>query len=290
MYSVCEVDILITLCKILNRFDSLCNDFIYSYNFDNLYNHVEFLERNVNGEAHDKFYMDLYGIHKEELDFINKEIGIKRFFCSAYEYDGYMNNNFKIMYRYIKSNKNNVDKILELLNKIKGLGINTVILDNYHMFNCYKYTINKDFASNRVINYVTDVELESTYNNEFTYKSNNDDFILTLFISDGEFYYSSSHIVVSNLLFDGSILPDKIDMECFNKIINSLSETDRKNKIIINVNEINVIIERIKNILCRIDKDSETYKKLYNEVCNLEVIRDEYFNSINNDNKNILSL
>ena len=289
-----QLDHLITFCKIFNSFDSMCKDILdlFDYYDDEM---AFYLERVACGTSNDFHAKLFYNKHKDILDFIHKECGITDFFLSIYDCYGYFNDNFRLFYHYIRHNKENLNDILDLLLKIKNLGVSKITLDLINNLKSLRHGMYKNFNDNESINYVTDIEFLPEYGDRIIYKSNSGDYILKLKVSQDGFYKNTIEIVVSNLLFDKESLPSEVSKDSiYGKIIdektkvdmvyNAINNTVELNKII---NDLNVMLSKLSKILDSIDGDNSSYTELYEELINriieLENIRDEYEIKVMND-------
>ena len=120
-----RVESLITLCHILNDYNDFTKNLAKliktKYNRDIVY----MLDKISNGEfvigAHKvkKFYRE----NKSVIDTINKFSNISKFITYNYDYQGNLKEETGLdyFYEYIRSHKEDLEKILSLLEKIKTL-------------------------------------------------------------------------------------------------------------------------------------------------------------------------
>lgn len=282
-----QLDHLITFCKIFNNFDSMCKDVLdlFDYYDDEMAFYLERVACGTSDDFHAKLF---YNKYKDTLDFIHKECGIADFFLGIYDCFGYFNDNFRLFYHYIRHNKENLNDILDLLLRIKELGVSKITLDLINNLKSLRHGMYKNFNDNESINYVTDIEFVPEYGDRIIYKSNSGDYILKLKVSEDGFYKNPREVIVSNLLFDKDSLPSEISKDIiYGKIIeektkvdmvyNAINNTVELNKII---NDLNTILGKLCKILDSIDSDDVSYSDLYEDLVNriieLENIRDEY--------------
>ena len=282
-----QLEHLITFCKIFDSFDSMCKDILdlYDYYDDEM---IFCLDRVVCGKSNDFHAMLFYKKHKDTLDLINKESGVSDFFFAIYDSDCYFNDNFRIFYHYIKHNKAYLKDILNLLLKIKELGVSNITLDLINNLKSLRHGMYREFNDNVCINYVGDMEFVSESDGRIIYKSSSGDYILKLKVFENDFYGNDREIIVSNLLFDRDSLPCVITKDnTYGYIIDEKNKIDNKHNAINNtmelneiISELNAMLTRLSKVLDRIDGDNEKYSFVYEELINkiieLENMRDEY--------------
>ena len=282
-----QLEHLITFCKIFDSFDSMCKDIIQLYDFygDETFSILDSVVSGASNEYHAKLF---YNKYKNILDLIDKENGISQFFFTIYDIDCYFNEDFRLFYHYIKQNIIHLNDILELLLRMRELGVSKITLDLVNNLKSLRHGMYREFNDNRCINYVGDMEFVSESNGRIIYKSSSGDYILKLKTFEDGFCSNDREIIVSNLLFDKDSLPCVITKDnTYGRIIDEKNKTDNKHNAINNtlefneiISELNVVLNRLGKVLDRIDGDNAKYSFVYEELINriieLENIRDEY--------------
>lgn len=202
--------------------------------------------------------------HKDIKRFLNdykKEIEIiKKYECEhlilfRYSIDGEINDNSSdVFFSYIKQNKNKINDIKKLIDKIIGLNIENISLCPLYKFNEETHKIYIDYKDNpsnnlRSTNFVfaDNVEIIPNYGNDsIKYKTNNSNYCLSLRCDwkSMELDMHNSLISLNNLFFNPDLLPDKIDLEnTLGKIISLAKQAKKDKDILRDCVDINVGIE-----------------------------------------------
>ena len=229
---------LIILCHIINNFEEFNNDFCELMKLNDripvvtrLWNIVD-LKQNKDmfwDSNYNKKMKDFYRKHSFEIELINRYSSLMYFFNSHYDVKGNIlkgqncGNNFYFFYQYFLNNKDKLEQILELLKKIKMLGINTLKFKLDEDFNDQEYEAYTDFSANACFEYLENIEVISNYDKDkVRYRSLGSNYKITM-EPDLRRNVSFNVITVNNLLFDADRLPDKLSEEIvFGKIKGSL--------------------------------------------------------------------
>ncbi len=282
------IDDLIALCHIIDEYDLMLDNFIkvnYNRKFLNKLIKVTNGRFCFNSKQAKKFYKE----NKIILDLVKKYSNISRFLYNCGE-NGKKFNQLSIdrFYQYMLKNSNNLNHIIELLEKIKQLGFQKIILDENVNFTDMEYKIDTIFNRNFYINYLDNIEVIPNYEiGTVKYKTRKSDYEIELVPNVyGEISFFKTQITVNNLLFDPNKLPQAITKETtFDEIvklneekqlrpplkkINSL--TDVKSK-----QELKDLISDIKNSINEYSCDSKQGAKAEDKNLCFR-IRNIYFN------------
>ena len=230
-----RVESLITLCHILNDYNDFTKNLAKliktKYNRDIVY----MLDKISNGEfvigAHKvkKFYRE----NKSVIDTINKFSNISKFITYNYDYQGNLKEETGLdyFYEYITSHKEDLEKILSLLEKIKKLYFYEIEFDDQIDFTCDNYKMHTRFNDNTAISYLDNMEALPNYQNDIVeYRTKGSNYkIVVHFLFGGFSRYSTKTITVNSLLFDSKTLPEDITQKIiFDKIL-SLKKKQQEN-------------------------------------------------------------
>ena len=152
-----------------------------------------------------------YEQNKAVIDNINAFSDIKSFIDDDYNQYGKSDGNLKYFYNYILEHENEIDKILNVLYKLKQLKFNRFEFNENLEFND-TYRINPTFIFNDEINYLANIEIVD--NDYFIqYKSSASNYKMKLGIIDNDISDCRKEIILNSLVFDINTLPDNIDKE-----------------------------------------------------------------------------
>ena len=204
------------------------------YNRDDIYN----LYKVSNGEfclspKARKFYKE----NKAIIDIINKYSSISDFANYIYDYSGKYASwcDIEHFYKYLNDNKDKLDKVINLVEKIRELGFGDIKFNEEENFKGREYEINSnkfylwDIITN--INFLENMELIPEYkNNTLKYKTNGSNYCMILPYRDDAKKWTSKEIILNNLFFDINCLPKSLKKEdTVNKIL-ALKETKKVEK------------------------------------------------------------
>lgn len=255
------IDNLIALCHILDGYDefnknlrNLMADADNILNIDYLYriskdkfihsakNVNQFYKKNkIYCISKDKFINDaknvnqFYEKNKIVVDTINKYIDIWDFINFNYDIKGNLNNNSSLnfFYQYILNNREDLDKILLVLNKIKELGFNCLKFDENLDFTTHEYNVYTVFDNNIRVEYLDNMERIPNYQSDVVkYKTTGSNYkisIIPLIMGGNEKIPKyDTEIIINSLTFNENRLPETILKEnTFDKII-SLAKDKRE--------------------------------------------------------------
>lgn len=252
-----NVDDIITLCNIADEYSEFHKNLIKFMTAKHNKNGLHKLGKIVNGDRvigarkAKKFYKD----NSKVIDEINKRPG----FIHNYDSLG----NLRVtscldqIHQYILKNKDNLDKIYAVLEKIKSLGFEKIEFDENLDFTNAKYKLDTEYSGPCEITYFDNMEAMPNYQDSvIEYKTTGSNYkmylecVLFFFnIQGGKSkmidFKTSGNIVIStaadfskneckraitlnSLVFDPSRLPDDISNESiFNKIV-ELKETKKE--------------------------------------------------------------
>ena len=216
---------LIVLCHIIDSFEEFNEDFYELMKLNEripvvsrLWNIVDLKQsKDMIWDSNDNKKMkDFYRKHRLEIDVINRYSSLMYFFNSHYDVKGNIlkghncGNNFYFFYQYFLSNKEKTSQILELLMKMKMLGINTLKFNPSADFNNQEYEAYTDFSANACFEYLENIEVISNYDEDkVRYRNLGSNYKITMEPCLRR-NVSFNVITVNNLLFGADRLPDEL--------------------------------------------------------------------------------
>ena len=287
-YSI-EINNLITLCYILDDFKDfekrLLSNISPKYNRDFIFQlwDISRGKFKLGAKKAKKFYNE----NKTIIDTINNFTNVPTFINQSYGWHGESNENFQYFYKYLLNHKDDIPKILILLEKLKELGFHRFEFNEDLDFTKEKYNASPAFDRNFYITYVANPEVIPTYDNYINYRTSNSNYKMKLDIlgiTNKDFSEYSRKIILNSLLFDPFTLPKKIDKEhIFTPILIQKNEQKEKDAIIRNSVDLSVSIldldyrfnltNRIINELDNVQNKEELIKTLANIKDNLEKLK-----------------
>ena len=128
---------------------------------------------------------------------------------------------FKIIdnfYNYIIEHKIDINKLYNLLERIKNLGFEEFDFCENADFSHEINNISEDLKRNLIINYLENIQVIPSYPGNIAYYSEGSSYLITLSPTDISSFRPS--IKLNNLEFDPNCLPDKLDVkEFFSKLL-----------------------------------------------------------------------
>lgn len=273
---------LIALCYILDDYiefnKDLRNLISTKYNRDDIWHLYKISnKKNIIGANKVKKF---YQRNKDVVDLINRYSNILEFINNSYNCTGkpIESSSLDFFYQYIMNNKNNLEKMLAVLNRIKELGFKKLIFDENVDFTNAEYKINTKFEYNINIEYLDNMKANPNYHNDAVrYKTTESNYKIII-----KSAIHNAEIVVNSLVFDANRLPNSISKEdIFNEILalknSKLKECDAiKNSIDLNLNMEGLILHffLINDIINRIN-DIENKDELLIMLAEMQTILDK---------------
>lgn len=287
-----EINNLIALCHILDDFEEfekkLKMTTLPKYNRDFILKLWDVSQGK--SRAFSKKEKRFYNENKSIIDTINKYSSIIEFIDSIYGYYG----NTQFFYEYFLSHKEDLDKIIELLERIKQLGFNEFTFNEDLDFTRETYDVYPTFIRNFCIIYVDNIVVPPSYTSEIDYKTASSNYKIELNTFGNEISKYGKRITLNSLLFDPKRLPDKLDREnTFDHIIRLKKLQEEKTTSIrnsvdlsISVSDLEEQLSSTSSVISRLDdvqNKSQLLEALLNikgEVDKLKALSEEYDSSI----------
>lgn len=287
---IVDVDNLLALANVLNDFQTFNNE----------------LQKLISVKNDEKIIIKLYDIstghkiinlkvrkfykkYKYIIDEINKNTNLIKFIASNYGIKGNKKENYYLDYFYDYFTKNDLNKIKEVLLRIKQLKVQTLIFDENADFTKDTYSLNTDICSNHHVHFLDNIKIiPNSEFNTIKYTTLNSHYNISI---DQEFNIFSQ-MIVNSLTFDTKTLPNSLDTkDTINKIINlSKEKTEEVKKVNncvelnSNVNSISKVFVNMNEITKYLENDQlkakliQILNNMSQEIKKLEIINNEYIN------------
>lgn len=247
----------IALCHVIDGFERFIADLAkfskgskgYS-NLDNLYKHIK------DGKRVNKHIRNFYQEHYNVLNALHKNAYISNFLLIYFNNKtGTFNQEIMQMYRYLKNNKKDKDKILAVLDKLSELGFKNIIFtENVSFDNVYEFDkLNSHYY------YYLDGKLEVIPSiQNLKYQSEDANYEIKM----STIPLHSPEITLNNLVFDANCLPNEI---CYDQTMGKILELKEKKKESFDVLKDAVCFDGyIENIVYFLDKLDKLIINIHN--------------------------
>lgn len=216
---------LLALCHIFDKYDTFYEDLKILLSkskkeIDTIYSLQQI--------SHDKFGIytksvkDFYEKYKDIIDEINKYSQIHRFICNAHSWTKETS-----VYQYLLSNKDNMDKIIKVLEKLLSLKIYEIEFSESFDFTVNSNEIYTKLSKNSYVHFYDNIEVIPSYGERMiVYKTTSSPYDIELKVElDGVEFCT---IQLNSLDFDPNRLPLKITKENTIDEIFALKESKQK--------------------------------------------------------------
>lgn len=238
----------IALCNVGDEFEQFIqnlNEFskgIRGYSkLHDLYKYIK------DGKKVSKKIREFYAENHKVLDAIHKHTYISNFLLIYFNNKtGEFSQEIMEMYKYIKNNKEEKDKILMNLDKLKELGFEHFVFSSKEKFdNIYEYDVNDNFY------YFVDGKIEVIPSLEnLKYKTIGANYQIEF----STIPYPKSEIILNNLVFDTNLLPNDLSYDnTMQKIIEMKKEHKDSYKVLNNSVELEYNLEKLISYVEKMD-------------------------------------
>lgn len=246
-----------------------------------------------------KFYVE----NKIIIDKINEYSNISSLihdcYCQQINIDS-----FYFFYQYILTHKDKINNILELLEKLKKLGLNELEYNENADFTKETYNVHTNFSTNFRFVYLDQLEAIPSYeSNKIKYKSKNSCYKITLNVDDEKISSTSfwNKIYLNDLTFDPNRLPSELSKEeTFDKILKLREQKHQQYSAIkdsvdlgIGIADLYLMFDSVNNkinSLSNIEKKEELIELLQtikNAILEMKTISTEFDKNIATNNPDI---
>ena len=281
-----RVDDALTLCYIYYLFDMFNSNLIKFLNKQKnkiqLINDLSKYSQNKNYNCN-RNIKKFYNKNKQTIDIINKHSEISKFIYSNYRIGEIITYGQSILNEYLKKNEYILFKIIRVLDRIKELGFHSIEFNEDLNFTKEIYIIFAEDYKNYRLNYLENIEIiPIVHEDEIIYrtKASNYKVISTT---------NGNRIILNNLTFDASCLPESVSTEYIQEQILKLGEAT-KVKTTDNYEISNLSIEQLYLILDKLNKqlddlsNLENRKKIFDKIIKVK----QKIEELTKENKQII--
>lgn len=209
---------MIVLCHIVDEFDEFEKRLISAispkYNRDFVFQLWDISKGKfkVGARKAKRFYEE----NKSVIDAMNQYSNVPMFINQNYGWHGEPTGDLRFFYEYLVSHKEEIPKILELLEKLKELGFGKFEFNEELDFTKETYGAYRSLSDNFNLTYVANPQVIPNYTSYINFTTADSNYKMKLELSGiprKEISDYSRELVLNSLLFDISTLPEKIDVE-----------------------------------------------------------------------------
>lgn len=206
---VCTKELL-ALCHVYDRYDNFCKDLKELLSkckntIDTIYSLGELSHGEP--EEYPSSVKLFYEEHKEIIDEINKYSHIYTFICRTHMWSKETS-----IYNYLLAHKDDMDKIIKVIEKLISLGIEEIEFSETFDFSEKSELMKVKLRNNSYIHFYDNMDVIPTYgNNTIIYKTTNSPYDIELKVEGNDVEFCT--IKLNSLTFDQERLPKEISKE-----------------------------------------------------------------------------
>ncbi len=267
-----DVDNVIALCHIMDDFKEFEKRLTPILLDSNFRYQLGLLSKEKNQSVSSTVYR-FYRENKSIIDTINKYSEITSFIDSFYYPDGNPKAFMFYAYEYILSHKDEIDKILAVLQKLKKLGFSEFELNEDFDPSEQIYALFLAYDGNFAIDYVDNAESLYTSNCDMYYITTNSNYVMTLKTLRGEKLLGSK-IILNSLLFDPKRLPASLSKKnTYDRILNSKKQQIKESNFFRNSYDLKLCFLVLKNDLESVESAIKEINELDNPKDKEKIIK-----------------
>ena len=243
-----NIDNLITLCHILDDYEEFEKILIKAMKHGSDRDFVFQLDDVSKGKFRLGSYKArrFYEENKLIIDAINHYSTIPSFINLNYGINGKIVGDIRFFYEYLVSHKEDIEKILFLMNKLKELGFDNIEFSDELDFTKEVYKTSLSQYYNFYLMYVANPEVIPNYTNEINYVTKDSKYKMILPITgykEKEISKYNRKIILNSLIFNPYMLPEKLDLEhTYGNLVRLKEEQSDETFLIRNSVDLNVSI------------------------------------------------
>lgn len=243
-----NIDNLITLCHILDDYEEFEKILIKAMMHGSDRDFVFQLDDVLKGKFRLGSYKArrFYEENKLIIDAINYYSTIPGFINLNYGINGKIVGDIRFFYEYLVSHKEDIEKILFLMNKLKELGFDNIEFSDELDFTKEVYKTSLSQYGNFYLMYVANPEVIPNYTNEINYVTKDSKYKMILPITgykEKEISKYNRKIILNSLIFNPYMLPEKLDLEhTYGNLVRLKEEQSDETFLIRNSVDLNVSI------------------------------------------------
>ena len=243
-----NIDNLITLCHILDDYEEFEKILIKAMKHGSDRDFVFQLDDVSKGKFRLGSYKArrFYEENKLIIDAINHYSTIPGFINLNYGINGKIVGDIRFFYEYLVSHKEDIEKILFLMNKLKELGFDNIEFSDELDFTKEVYKTSLSQYDNFYLMYVANPEVIPNYTNEINYVTKDSKYKMILPVTgykEKEISKYNRKIILNSLIFNPYMLPEKLDLEqTYGNLVRLKEEQSDETFLIRNSVDLNVSI------------------------------------------------
>lgn len=257
-----NINNLIALCHIIDDFEEFYEDLKNVMSLKNNRNFI-FKLQDISIGRFSLFSMKqkkFYNKNKTVIDTINKYSNIISFISHNFNWnENQTSNSLEFFHKYILNHKEEISKILAILEKLKKLGFDKIEFNANIDFTEEIQKIYTIFRDNVSITYLDNLTVVPSYNSGVvSYKTTNSNYKMVIGTQLGKISYYDKKIILNSLIFDASRLPDSITKEeIFDKIMKLKTEKIQEYVLLQDCVNLNLLIENLYQAYYDVSKKIE---------------------------------
>ena len=196
------------LLEVFAEYDEFEKDLTKLLSEKNSMQHLYKIRELANGEKVlcSRNIKNFYKKHENIIKKIHGIVNIQSFIYHSFDWDKQTN-----IYKYLDAHRDELDKIKEVVLKLKELGFDKIEFDETFDFTTKKYYMWTWMADNTSIHYLSDIEAIPGYESDrIVYQTNSSPFELKIGTSFAELSKRYNRAKLNSLTFDKDLLPSEI--------------------------------------------------------------------------------
>ena len=299
-----KIDNLIALCHIFGDFEEFEKKLLPVISFKYNRGFVYQLYKVSNGISKlvTRKAAEFYSENKKVIDIINKHSDVSSFICSNYGWYGTPTGDLQFFYQYILSHKDEIDKIIALLEKLKVLGFDDIDFNSELDFTQETYDIETNIYRNFNFTYLNNlIAIPEDDPHVISYKTNGSGYKITIGINSGRVWETDKKIVLNDLTFNPDELPNVISKEeTYDKIIGLKEKKQKECSIVkdsvnlsIGISDLYLMYIAVSSRINQLDNDEkkeklvELLQTIGEAILKMQTISDEYDQKVLESNPDI---
>lgn len=291
-----ETSNIIALCHIIDDFEKFEKRLVSMISAKNNYEFAIELMNISAGKSKlglrkvKRFYIK----NKTIIDTINKYSNIPRFIDDNYDFYRNRHGDLRFFYKYILSHKEDIDKILGVLEKLTELNCYKIEFSEDLDFTKETYRLYDFLRSNFSIIYLDNIEVIPSYTSDINYKTTSSNYKMELNVSGNLISEFGPKIALNSLIFDPERLPKSVKKEdTFEHILNLKKEQKEKTSLIRNSVDLSISVSDLDSMLISVSERisgldgiqnknelNEVLLSIRNDVEKLKILSAQYDSSV----------
>lgn len=219
-----------------------------------------------------------YNENKAVIDTINQYSNLFLFIDSSYNREGNSidENSLEFFYRYITEHRQDLGKILSVLNKINNIKVGSIKLDEGVDFTKEEYRLYTWYPDNLELSLLDNMDVIPSYDSfEVKYRTTGSNYKITMNSRFGKLdSYINTQITLNSLTFDPKEIPNYVSAkEVFRKIFELRDQKSEEYSTIKNLVDLNMSIEELYSVYVSVSKKIENLDESENKENFIELLK-----------------